>query len=261
MSPHSKAEFSILTVLIPLLLLSSCTAVTPTSNTKAAETPLISSTLSNPSRTEPPETLPITQNTETPEPNNDMFMPLPTVTTGGCGNLFFPVARGLVWAYAITDSRVNVNNPNPYLQVEVAGITGTEFRRFTGEVQKPFEGSFADNPAAPSTRFFCVSNGIASELSGPGGIFLPYDLSEGAIWQEAFGTASEITHTSFGVEPVITLYFGTYDAIKIRSVSKSSKDTTTYRWYVEGVGIVKTLIEAPDYTRSEDITWLNIPLQ
>jgi hypothetical protein len=173
-----------------------------------------------------------------------------TPTTTLCSHDYYPITGG-PWVYHISEFPLDPNRRLFALQVELHNVRTDGFSIFTKEVEDP-EITIEDDPLATSLEVICLPEGLASELSGPGGVFLPKELQAGSTWKEGIGTAVETIYTSLGVESV-TVFAGTYDAIKVKAVVSSKEDETIFRWYAKGVGLVKTYIEKADGWYQEDL--------
>jgi hypothetical protein len=187
------------------------------------------------------------------DPVSDGPIVTPKYINSLCNNEYFPVMEDAVWLYSIEDSRQDVNSISNYLRMEMHNASSKGFTLFTKELPEDlaFSTQLEDDPGATSMEWFCLPDGLASTISGPGGIFLPNDFKFGsATWMEGIGTASEINYTSLGVDVAYT-QAGNYYALKVKAVDSSEKKVTVFRWFTKDIGIVRILIESPDYRRIE----------
>jgi hypothetical protein len=168
-----------------------------------------------------------------------------------CQNAYFPVSEGARWIYLVFDSRAfNSNNPG-FLQIEIHNVDSDGFELMYKD-SGVSTSSLKNDPSAVTSQWLCLPEGLATEGSGHGGLFLPSAVSVNSTWREAIGTDEEITYTALGVES-IDVGGATYYAMKIKAVSRSEPDVVVYRWFAKGVGIVLSKLEAPTYGRVEQL--------
>jgi len=189
--------------------------------------------------------------TMTPEENSGGGTVVPGINTW-CNNDFFPIAERAAWIYDVT---IFPSDNTVGLQIQITDVLPDRVRLTKIYHSSGFRD--VDIPSDLPDELFCLPNGLASPLSGPGGIFIPNEMPAGSTWQEAIGTDLEMTYTSLGVE-TLTVPAGTFDATKVKAVSSSKKDVTTFRWYVAGLGLVKTYVEEAINRRTEELA-LYIP--
>jgi hypothetical protein len=168
-----------------------------------------------------------------------------------CKNDYFPVSEGARWLYLVIDTRTFTGLAD-YSQVEIHNVKPSGFDLFLKDTGGS-AASLKDDPSATSMQWFCLLDGLASSTSGPGGMFLPDEIPADTTWKEAIGTDAEITYTSLGIENIDVSGGGSYYAVKVKAVSRSEPDVIVYRWFAEGVGIVRTQIEAPGFGRVEQL--------
>ena len=197
--------------------------------------------------------------------------PQPAPVSGDeCGNPYYPLKSGAQWSY---------NGP-----------TGP----FTHTILSSGGGVFAINVESGADTFviqaLCMEGGDINLLQVPGtslsysgqgggstmtttsneGITLPGDIQQGDDWSQTIGVKVsagdqtmdfiiDSTYTAVGYENV-TVPAGTFNALKIeQSTSMGGPEPTMQTlWYVQDVGLVKSVIEVGEIYVNELVSY-NIP--
>jgi hypothetical protein len=193
-------------------------------------------------------------------------LPAP-VSNDDCGNPYYPVVNGAEWVYT-----------GPQGSFSHSLATGTE-------------GAFTIKVEADANTFLiqglCLEGGDINLLDVPGnslnysgeegsstmtttgneGVTLPGDIQEGDDWSQTISVevsageqkmsfTIDTTYTAVGYE-TITVPAGTFNALKIEQSSDmgGSQPTIQTLWYVQNIGMVKSVIDAGEPIVSELVSY------
>jgi hypothetical protein len=184
-----------------------------------------------------------------------------------CGNPYYPVVNGAQWIY---------NGP-----------TG----QFTHGLATGIEGAFTINVESETDTFIlqglCMEGGDINLLDVPGnslsysgetgkstmtttsneGVTLPGDIQQGDDWSQTIGVevaagkqkmsfTIDSTYTAVGYE-MVTVPAGTFYALKIEQSSDMGGPEPTLQtlWYVQNIGMVKSVIDVGQPVVSELVSY------
>jgi hypothetical protein len=169
-----------------------------------------------------------------------------------CNNDYYPVVKGAVWKYQITDNK----NTKLYYQNEIVR-EGTYGEYYVSTVMS--QSSEIPPPSLQKdANLFCVSGGVIVRTLF-GNFYLPNDLpvSAGSTWQDSeFPDGSP--YTVLGTE-TLKVPAGSFQAVKVLREGVAPDGIKIYRWFVKGVGLVKVYIEDGDNWSSQDLESYTIP--
>jgi hypothetical protein len=196
-------------------------------------------------------------------------VPAPSVSNGNdkCGNPYYPVVNGAEWTY---------NGPKG---------------QFTHSLATGIEGAFTIKVESGANTFIiqglCMEGGDINLLDVPGnslsysgdtgkstmtttsneGLTLPGDIQEGDDWSQTISVEVSAgnqkmdytinsTSTAVGYETV-TVPAGTFNALKIEQSSDMGGPEPTIQtlWYVQDVGMVKSVIDVGQPVVSELVSY------
>lgn len=177
-------------------------------------------------------------------------------TVLGAKQSYFPLNPGRVWVYQENGTsntvRKEVLNDLTIYSTITSSTSGTSHNdaRYTFFNNRVYLTEItADSIINGSTVTFTTSyNFNNTNTADPGLLILPSSLTSGTAESSSYNTATyttlagatptarTATVTVMGIEP-FTLNGSTYDAVKLRTVT--SAPTTSYSWYVKGIGLVK----------------------
>ncbi|HEX6035220.1 MAG TPA: hypothetical protein VFY83_12325 [Anaerolineales bacterium] len=233
--------------------------------------------------------LPATETQIVPEAPTDTAIPAPEVQA--CDNPYMPVVVGATWTYKLTGpnpdtfthSILSVEN-NSFVEQDVfnAGVT----RQGTWNCDN---GNLIalDPPGGASANVSTENNvSVDFETTALSGVTLPATINAGDTWSQSLTlegtqTINEITFPAsnqltsdckaIGIESV-TVEAGTFDAMRVECQTsmnisitmadapvQSTLNLTGTNWYVEGVGLVKTLTTGMGFDSTTELVSYNIP--
>lgn len=206
-----------------------------------------------------------TQSPKTEEPTQQ-----PILKNDQCGNQYYPVVNGAQWSY---------NGPTgPFTNTISTGDNGTftitaQSEKHTFVMQGVcIDGGDINILDVPGVSLDSSGDSGSSQMTTTSndGITLPGDIQIGDDWSQTIGVnvvsgeqnmnfVIDSTYTAEGYESV-TVPAGTFFALKINQSSNMGSGTPTEQtlWYVQGIGVVKTLI-ALDQPLSTELVSYNIP--
>lgn len=210
----------------------------------------------------------------------------PSTGSGGCRNVYYPVAQGATWTYAVTGGP---NGPTSYTDT-ISSVDGESFILTT---------TFEDITRAQ--RWSCDPDGlVALDFGGASatlavanlqadfdtteatGVTLPAEISQGDSWSQTFtlkGTqtlpgdqTADVTGqvqydaTAGGLESV-TVSAGTFEALRVDSTSTMNITVqmsgitvpvtiagTIVQWYAPGVGMVRSIEKSNFFDTEVEVT-------
>ncbi len=198
--------------------------------------------------------------------------PLPPASSSGneCGNAYYPIVDGAQWNYTgptgLFSHRLTVETGDEFTIVVESGADTFIIRGLC------LEGGDINLLQVPGTSLsYSGDNGSSSiTTTSNEGVTLPGDIQAGDDWSQTIGmevSASDQTtnflldntYTAVGYETV-TVPAGTFNALKIeQSTSMGGPEPTIQTlWYVQDVGLVKSVIEVGETYVNELVSY-NIP--
>lgn len=192
------------------------------------------------------------------------------VSEDGCGNPYYPLKSGAQWSY---------NGPTgPFTHTISSGGGGVftiivESGADTFNIQALcMEGGDINLLQVPGNSLSYSGEGGGSTMTTTSndGITLPGDIQQGDDWSQTIGVKVsagdqtmdfiiDTTYTALGYETV-TVPAGTFNALKILQSADmgGSEPTIQTLWYVQDVGLVKSVIEVGETFVNELVSY-NIP--
>lgn len=217
--------------------------------------------------------------------------PLPAPEVQACDNPYMPIVVGATWNYKLTGplpdtfthSILSVEN-NSFVEQDVFGAGVTRQGTWNCE-----NGNLIalDPPSGASANVSTENNvSVDFETTALSGVTIPATINAGDTWSQSLtleGTQT-INGTSFpasnqltsdckaiGIESV-TVEAGTFDAMRVECQTtmnisitmgdapvQSTLNLAGTNWYVEGVGLVKTLTTGMGFDSTTELISYSIP--
>jgi hypothetical protein len=247
----------------------------------ATQTPQDNSTISTPAT----ETSP-TEVSATEAPTT-----LPSESSGGCDNPYFPIVGGATWNYKLTGP-VSDTYTHTILSVESDSFTeqdefGTGVTR-QGTWQCDNGDLIALNPTTGNSASVTTEGvSVDFETKDLSGVTIPASINAGDTWSQSltlegtqtinstsYAASNQLTSncTAIGIESV-TVEAGTFDAMRVECQTdmnitialdpnnpiSTPLSLTGINWYAEDVGLVKSSTSSPGLESTTELVSYNIP--
>jgi hypothetical protein len=206
----------------------------------------------------------------TENPATEVSLPPASSSSDECGNAYYPIVDGAQWNYTgptgLFSHRLTVETGDEFTIVVESGADTFIIRGLC------LEGGDINLLQVPGNSLSYSGEGGGSTMTTTSneGITLPGDIQQGDDWSQTIGVKVsagdqtmdfiiDTTYTALGYETV-TVPAGTFNALKIEQSADmgGSEPTIQTLWYVQDVGLVKSVIEVGETYVNELVSY-NIP--
>ena len=218
-----------------------------------------------------PEDLGTSKVNVTENPATEVSLPPASSSGNECGNAYYPIVDGAQWNYTSSSTgpfthRLTVETGDEFTIVVESGADTFIIRGLC------LEGGDINLLQVPGTSLsYSGDNGSSSiTTTSNEGVTLPGDIQAGDDWSQTIGMEVsssdqttnfllDNTYTAVGYETV-TVPAGTFNALKIEQSTDMGgpEPMTQTLWYVQDVGLVKSVIEVGEIYVNELVSY-NIP--